>query len=106
MSAAAVEVTVRPDDRRRRPRARGPVAHPRRVPRSRARGAARACSVQRPRARFGAVRRWWLWGRVVLITLVAVTGGVVGVSGYVDEVLDGPTSGPQAGDPAWSHVEP
>ncbi|WP_296137843.1 hypothetical protein [uncultured Tessaracoccus sp.] len=43
---------------------------------------------------------------MVLITVVAVTGGVVGVSGYVDEVLGGPTSGPQAGDPAWSHVEP
>lgn len=92
-------------------RMQAPVAHPRRVVRGAVSGKARACDVPRPVVGGGpsgavVADARWLRLKVVGITVLALVGGVVGVSGYVSAVLDEGPADPVAEAAAWSHVEP
>lgn len=80
---------------------RGVRAHPRRQVRGVVRGGVAACEVARPRVALDA------WGRVKIaaISLLAVVGGVVGVSGYIAAISPEPAIEQQAAEGVWAHVE-
>lgn len=80
---------------------RGVAAHPRRRVRGVVRGGVTSCRVERPAGSLSA------WGRVKVaaITVLAVVGGIVGVTGYIDAISPEPAVGQGVAEGAWAHVE-
>lgn len=108
MSTIAVTVTSKRERRGMgRPDLHNMQAHPARRVQGHSAGRARGCAVVRPaspsRQEGSGV---WLRVKVAAVTVVAIVGAAVGVSGYVSAVADPVADGPVAGDAAWSHVEP
>lgn len=88
---------------RSRSHSRGVAAHPPRQIRGMVRGSVAACSVRRaaPAPRVSPLLRL----KVFALGLLAVVGGVVGVTGYVQAISPDPAVDYVSGDPGWAHVE-
>lgn len=79
---------------------RGVVAHPRRGVRGAVRGGVSSCVVERPRVARAAL----LHLKVAAISVIAVVGAVVGVTGYVDAVTSDSASGQPISAAASGHA--
>lgn len=91
-----------------RPNLHGAQAHPRRVGRGLPRQAVASCVVERPKVRpaVASVQRLGMRMKALAVGVIAVAGGVVGITGYVSAVVDAHAAPGVADAAAWAHVEP